>query len=55
VEVPLWLAGAEELDPFAVDCASTLEDPVDDVTAFVNGFVAVTVMSVDELDAALSP
>jgi 5'-nucleotidase len=52
-EVPLWVEGDEALDPFAVDCASTLEDPADDVTAFVNGFVAITVMPVDEWDAAL--
>jgi hypothetical protein len=53
-DVPLWLAGDEQLDPFAVDCGSTLEDPTDDLTAFVNGFVAVTVMPVEEWDAALA-
>ncbi|HEX5615728.1 MAG TPA: 5'/3'-nucleotidase SurE [Acidimicrobiia bacterium] len=46
VEVPVASEfGAN--DPFTVDCASTLEDPVDDVTAFVNGYAALS-----ELDAA---
>lgn len=52
-EVPLWLEGDEALDPFAVDCGSTLDAPTDDVAAFVNGFVAITIMPVEELDAAL--
>jgi hypothetical protein len=53
-EVPLWVEGDEALDPFAVDCGTTLENPADDVTAFVNGFIAVTVMPVEEWDAALA-
>jgi 5'-nucleotidase len=40
VQVPL--GAFEGRDPFVVDCASTLEAPVDDVEALVNGFTAIT-------------
>jgi 5'-nucleotidase len=40
VQVPLGTF--EGRDPFVVDCASTLEAPVDDVEALVNGFTAIT-------------
>jgi 5'-nucleotidase len=40
VEVPL--GAFEGRDPFVVDCASTLDAPVDDVEALVNGFTAIT-------------
>ncbi len=40
VEVPL--GAFEGRDPFVVDCASTLESPVDDVEALVNGFTTIT-------------
>ena len=45
VEVPLGAFAGR--DPLAVDCASTLGSPVDDVDAFLNGFVAVTELPVE--------
>ncbi len=44
VEVPLADAFDEAAgeEAFVVDCASTLEDPDDDVTAFVNGYATLT-------------
>lgn len=40
VEVPL--GAFEGRDPIEVDCASSLEAPIDDVDAFTNGFTAIT-------------
>jgi 5'-nucleotidase len=40
VEVPL--GAFEGRNPGEVDCASTLEAPIDDVDAFTNGFTAIT-------------
>lgn len=41
VEVPVATDFGDR-EPFVFDCASTLEDPVDDVDAFVNGFTAIS-------------
>jgi 5'-nucleotidase len=45
VEVPL-ATSFDGRDPFAVDCASTVADPVDDVDAVINGFTAITELAV---------
>lgn len=52
VEVPLATdTGGANL--FVTDCTSTVEDPPDDVQAFVNGFAALSEMNVTDLDAQL--
>jgi 5'-nucleotidase len=41
-EVAVPLGAFDGRDPLAFDCASVLENPVDDVDAFANGFIAIT-------------
>jgi hypothetical protein len=40
------LGAFEGRDPFAIDCASTLATPAEDVDALVNGFIAVTDLAI---------
>jgi 5'-nucleotidase len=42
LEVPVAAAIPEGVDPFATDCASTVEAPADDVAAVVNGFASIS-------------
>ena len=42
VEVPVAVAFPEGVDPFATDCASTLEAPADDAAALANGFASIS-------------
>ncbi len=44
VEVPVGERDDTE-DVFTVDCESTLEDPVDDAEAFINGFATLSVIT----------
>jgi 5'-nucleotidase len=46
VEVPTATDFADR-DATAIDCDSTLEDPVDDVDAFLNGFAAMSLISAE--------
>ncbi|MDX2169143.1 MAG: 5'/3'-nucleotidase SurE [Deltaproteobacteria bacterium] len=40
--VDTWAPTSALINPFVVNCASTLEDPTSDVEAFTNGFATVT-------------
>lgn len=42
VEVPVAAAFPADVNPFDVDCSSTVENPADDYLALSNGFAAVT-------------
>lgn len=42
LELPLATEFESDEQPFTVDCTSTLEDPDDDATAFLNGYATLT-------------
>lgn len=52
LEVPL-ASDTGGANVFVADCTSTLEDPPDDVQAFVNGFAALSEMNVTAMDTQL--
>jgi 5'-nucleotidase len=54
VDETTYQPSVESTNPFASNCASTLTDPVDDVTALTNGFATLTPLTPDlSLDSDL--